>query len=500
MPQYFSPGVYVEEVPSAVQPIAGVSTSTAAFLGIVPDTIQIPEENPDYDPTILLKDKTSKDPNAVPYRTWTFPFPANDPGFVAAQTKLDKLTGDVKAALTAAAAANPRTSIDATLMPALRAAQKDRGRYAAYLAAGSAMADENVPVLCTTFSDFKRSFGGFSMSGVGIDPKAPLNDFTDGTDKTKTELQNWLAHAVFGFFNNGGTRCWVMRASDLISMRDPEFLTPLEAIDEISLVLAPGIVDKAVQDNIVSHCESLTSRFAILDAPVGTSLDAASIMVNVTDSDYAALYFPWISIEDPATQLANPDGDGEMLCPPSGHVAGIYSRVDHERGVFKAPANEVVRGALELAVHVSRSQQDGLNPLGVNCIRYINNGFKVWGARTVGGDDNNDLKYINVRRTLIFLRESIDRGTQWAVFEPNDRSLWAKITRNITAFLTTVWQDGALFGSSPAEAFYVKCDDETNPPEDRDLGKVTTEIGVAIVEPAEFVIFRISQWEPPTTS
>jgi len=218
------------------------------------------------------------------------------------------------------------------------------------------------------------------------------------------------------------------------------------------------------------------------------------------NTDYGAIYFPYILVFDMPTQLLNPDGDGRIAIPPSGHIAGIYSRVDHERGVFKAPANEVIRGALDLGHQVSRNQQDGLNPYGVNIIRFINDNITVWGARTIGGDANTDLKYINVRRTLIFLRESIDQGTQWAVFEPNDRSLWAKITRNITAFLTTVWADGALFGSTPKEAFYVKCDDETNPPEERDLGKVTTEIGVAIVRPAEFVIFRISQWEGPTAS
>jgi phage tail sheath protein FI len=217
--------------------------------------------------------------------------------------------------------------------------------------------------------------------------------------------------------------------------------------------------------------------------------------MKVARTDYGALYYPWIQVFDIATQLMAPDGNGERLCAPSGHVAGIYARVDHERGVHKAPANEVVRGALELDDQISKNIQDGLNPHGINCIRNINDDITVWGARTVGGDANTDLKYINVRRTLIFLRKSIDQGTQWVVFEPNDRSLWAKITRNVTAFLTTVWRDGALFGSTPQEAFYVKCDDETNPPEERDLGKVTTEIGVAIVEPAEFVIFRISQWE-----
>ena len=157
----------------------------------------------------------------------------------------------------------------------------------------------------------------------------------------------------------------------------------------------------------------------------------------------------------------------------------------------------MVRGATGIAVQISRALQDGLNPAGVNCIRNINDNITVWGARTVGGDFNADLKYINVRRTLIFLRKSIDQGTQWVVFEPNDRTLWSKIVRNVTAFLTVVWRDGALFGSSPQEAFFVKCDDETNPPEDRDIGRVTTEIGVAIVRPAEFVIFRISQWGGP---
>jgi uncharacterized protein len=139
-----------------------------------------------------------------------------------------------------------------------------------------------------------------------------------------------------------------------------------------------------------------------------------------------------------------------------------------------------------------------LNPKGVNCIRSLNDNILVWGARTVGGDANADLKYINVRRMLLFLRESIDEGTQWVVFEPNTPALWQKITRNVTAFLTNVWRSGALFGTTPQEAFYVKCDAETNPPELRELGQVVTEIGVAIVRPAEFVIFRISQWTAPS--
>ena len=214
-------------------------------------------------------------------------------------------------------------------------------------------------------------------------------------------------------------------------------------------------------------------------------------------TDLAAWYFPWIKVFDPGTQLQDPTRDGSLAVPPSGHLAGIYARVDTERGVFKAPANEVVRGALGVTHALSKADQDGLNPKGVNCIRVLNDNIYVWGARTIGGDANADLKYISVRRTLLFLRESIEQGTQWAVFEPNTPALWAKITRNVTAFLTTVWRSGALFGTTPQEAFFVKCDAETNPAELRDLGQVVTEIGVAIVRPAEFVIFRISQFSAP---
>ncbi len=165
--------------------------------------------------------------------------------------------------------------------------------------------------------------------------------------------------------------------------------------------------------------------------------------------------------------------------------------------MHKAPANEPVLGALGLKYKISKAQQDGLNPQGVNCIRDLNGNIRVWGGRTIGGDANGEWKYINVRRLFLFLRESIDEGTQWVVFEPNSPALWAKIRRNVNAFLTNVWRSGALFGNTANEAFYVKCDEETNPPEVRDLGQVVTEIGVAVVKPAEFVIFRISQWAGP---
>jgi hypothetical protein len=270
----------------------------------------------------------------------------------------------------------------------------------------------------------------------------------------------------------------------------------------------PGVTDMALISKIDTHCRVTTQdRVAIFDSPEIVADNKGFVDLTQLDpsnpkhilppySDYAAYYFPWIQVFDPATKTLQLQSDGRIFVPPSGHVAGIYARVDVRRGVFKAPANEVVMGALGLKYTLSKAHQDGLNPQGVNCIRDLNGNIRVWGARTIGGDANTEWRYISVRRTMLFLRESIDEGLQWAVFEPNDQSLWAKITRNVSAFLTTQWQLGMLFGSTAQEAFYVKCDAETNPPELRELGQVVTEIGVAIVRPAEFVIFRISQWQP----
>jgi len=548
MPEYLSPGVYVEEIPSAIKPIAGVSTSTACFIGLVPPKIEIPFVNPSYDPT----DKSDKP--APPYLTRPFPFrelPAEGSAersafdtFKAAPDKLKALARPDNPNLPSEATQKDPKQV-AEFLQQRSAIALFKGTYPELADGGTALdafqknqdalgkladankpdhpsedtrknptnlaqfrdlkkkisrfkdqypdiADVREPILCTTFSDFQRNFGDFSTDGLSVEPGGDL-------PADKTGMQNQLAHAVFGFFNNGGTRCYVMRVDSVEALRDPLSLTPLEAIDEISLVAAPGIVDPIVQDNIVTHCQNMSDRFAILDAPVldeATPLTKENIK-NVGNTDYGALYFPWIWVFDPVTQMMHPDGNGEILCAPSGHIAGIYSRTDHERGVFKAPANEVLRGALDLDHQVSRNVQDGLNPYGINCIRNVNDNIRVWGARTIGGDANADLKYISVRRTLLYLRKSIDHGTQWVVFEPNDRSLWAKITRNVSAFLTGVWRDGALFGSTPEEAFYVKCDDETNPPDARDNGIVTTEIGVSIVRPAEFVVFRIQQWPGP---
>ena len=229
-------------------------------------------------------------------------------------------------------------------------------------------------------------------------------------------------------------------------------------------------------------------RIAVLDSEENIDLSNSEDVKKLKpfDSTYAALYFPWIQVYDPASQ-------SNIYIPPSGHIAGVYARVDGQRGVHKAPANEPILGALGLKYNLSQTKQDLLNPDGINCIRKLNDNIRVWGARTLGGDANEEFKYLNVRRYFNYLKDSLDKGTQWAVFEPNNPDLWQRIKRNVSSFLIEEWRAGALFGNTEQEAFYVKCDAETNPPEERKKGKVIAEVGVSISYPAEFVIFRLSQ-------
>ncbi|HYN95482.1 MAG TPA: phage tail sheath subtilisin-like domain-containing protein [Pilimelia sp.] len=275
----------------------------------------------------------------------------------------------------------------------------------------------------------------------------------------------------------------------------------LEAVDDITMIAAPdlmgayqrGALDldsvKAVQLAMIAHCELMGDRMAILDPPPGLSpqqvkswrMDQAGY-----DSKYAALYYPWVSVFDQAA-------GAQQLLPPSGYLAGVWARNDGTRGVHKAPANEIVRGALALETQVTRAEQDLLNPMGVNCIRaFPGRGIRVWGARTLSSDPA--WRYLNVRRLFNYLEESILGGTQWVVFEPNDDALWARIRRTISAFLINEWRRGALFGLTPDEAFFVKCDQETNPAEAIDAGQVVCLVGVAPVKPAEFVVFQLSQY------
>jgi phage tail sheath protein FI len=262
-------------------------------------------------------------------------------------------------------------------------------------------------------------------------------------------------------------------------------LSSFNEIDDISIVYVPNtFVVQNLYDELVSHCEKLKDRFAITDSAKGVPpLDQK----KPSDTEYAALYCPWIHVIDPNT-------GSKILVPPGGFIAGIYARSDTEKGVHKAPANEIVKGAVSLEFSISKSVQDVLNPEGINCIRaFSGRGIRVWGARTLSSDSL--WKYISVRRLFLYLEESIEEGTQWVVFEPNDEKLWNMIKQSITQFLTRVWKDGALMGRTPEEAFFVKCDRTTMTQHDIDNGRLIVIIGVAPVKPAEFVIFRIAQWK-----
>ena len=275
---------------------------------------------------------------------------------------------------------------------------------------------------------------------------------------------------------------------------DRKGLYTLKNVDDISIVAIPGITTQHLQNKLIIHCETtMKDRFAVLDSEEKADLDRIRKQRNLYDSKYAALYYPWVRVFDPLSKK-------RTNVPPSGYMCGIYARSDIERGVHKAPANEIVRGALGLEEFdgvkrvITKGQQDVLNPLGVNCIRaFRGRGIRVWGARTISSDSL--WKYINVRRLFIFLEESIEDGTQWVVFEPNNEKLWARVRQTITQFLTRVWRDGALMGTTPGEAFFVRCDRTTMTQDDIDNGRLIVLIGVAPVKPAEFVIFRIAQWQ-----
>ncbi|MDR0858124.1 MAG: phage tail sheath subtilisin-like domain-containing protein, partial [Oscillospiraceae bacterium] len=241
-----------------------------------------------------------------------------------------------------------------------------------------------------------------------------------------------------------------------------------------------------VQAALIAHCENLKSRFAVLDIPLDLKkVGEVTEHRDMYDSTYAAIYHPWLEALDPLSKRS-------AFFPPSGAMIGIYARTDTERGVHKAPANEIVRNTTGLSVSYNTGEQDILNPLGVNLIRaFTGRGIRVWGARTISS--NGLWKYLNVRRLFIFVEESIKANTNWVVFEPNSEVLWSRVSRTIEMFLAGVWRSGALAGTSPNEAFYVECGRTTMTQDDIDNGRLICNIGIAPVKPAEFVIFRITQ-------
>jgi phage tail sheath protein FI len=272
-------------------------------------------------------------------------------------------------------------------------------------------------------------------------------------------------------------------------------LKQLEALEDISIVAAPGstwrATDRAddvaaITNLLISHAERMRYRIAVLDSHEGMTIADVRKLKAKLDSKYAALYYPWVTVFDPVTRQ-------RLNLPPSGFVAGIYARNDTERAVYKAPANEVVRGAIGFETLINTAQQEVLNPEGINAFRFFEGrGYRLWGARTISSDP--EWKYVNLRRYFAYLERSIDKGTQWAVFEPNGEALWANVRATVRDFLVNEWAGGALLGDKPEKAFFVRCDRSTMTQNDLDNGRLVCLIGVAPLRPAEFVIFRIGQW------
>jgi hypothetical protein len=476
-----APGVYVNEVDVA-GPISGVGTSTAAFLGVA-------GSGPIADPTLITNltaftetfggagqpDAASAD---LVHGVRGF---FENGGTVAYVTRLGLTRARASAQLTGGDPAKPVLTVtairagvtgNAISVEVQRPDDADDPHFTLVVRGPAENQAETFADLSMDPSDI--AFAGSALEGAPVTVAVLHPD--DRTPPAKTTKAVPLA---------GGRDDTPEETEAAWS----EALDALAKVDEVSLVCAPGFTAPAVHAKLVEHCERTGDRFAILDA--SRDADPQTVATGSrprSSGGYGALYYPWLTIPDPTRR------DGTLPVPPSGHVAGVIARVDTERGVHKAPANEAINGVLGVNRVVDDGEHGVLNDAGVNVLRVFPGRSRpvVWGARTIA--DRTEWQYVNVRRLFLFVEESIQQGIRWAVFEPNDRTLWKQLDRTITEFLTRVWSSGALFGATAAEAFYVKIDEENNLPADRESGVVTVEIGIAPVRPAEFVIVRIGVW------
>ncbi len=513
MPEYLSPGVYVEEVDSGPRPIEGAGTATAAFVGFAPAG---PANRP-----VLVTNWTQYVDSFGSLEEGGRRNPHLDGAYLSHAVYGYFLNGGGRCYVTRIAPANPSSNSkkDETLqlpsksskaMPSLTVSPKATAAEDISVEVAPPSGDE--PPEATFTLKIRMGTVEETYENVNLGKRGGKNvaEAVNTASRLITIVEEQATGTLAERVPETGT--YVLKATPISSapkvqssdfagsVADRSGMEGLEVAEDVTMVCCPDIMSayeagaldadgvKAVQLAMIAHCERMGDRVAILDTPPGLSpQDAKRWRERDTnyDSKYAAVYYPWLKIQGANGQ--------PVSVPPSGHMAGIWARSDNERGVHKAPANEVVRGVLEPYVQVTKGEQDTLNPVGVNCIRtFTGRGVRVWGARTISSDPA--WRYINVRRLFNYVEKSIEAGTQWVVFEPNDPDLWARVKRDVEAFLTGAWRDGMLFGRTPGESFYVKCDEELNPPDVRDRGQLVIEIGLAPVKPAEFVIFRLSQW------
>jgi phage tail sheath protein FI len=510
MPQYLSPGVYVEEIDSGSRPIEGVGTAVAAFVGMA-------ETGPPDTPTLVTNwgqfTKTFgefMEGSYLAHAVYGYFLNGGGSCYVIRVAANGNGTGPGHPA-TAELTSGSETRIGAYRVTAVEAGTAGNEVSVEIPPPAEGEADDTWKLIVRQGGNVVEEFDNLTTRRTRQNAVTVVNASKLIRLEEVAEAGT-LARPAPGTINlSGGAAPAAVPAhispDDYVGdSADRTGFGGLEAIDTVTMVCVPdlmaayqqGMVDlegvQAVHLAMIAHCELMNDRVAIIDPPPG--LNAQQIrewrMEKAGyDSKQAALYWPWVKVFDPSSGQA-------IFVPPSGHMAGIWARNDNDRGVHKAPANEVIRGAIALELNITKAEHDLLNPNGINCIRtFAGRGIRVWGARTLSSDPA--WRYLNVRRFFNYLEKSILNGTDWVVFEPNDIALWAKIRRTIASFLVMEWRKGALFGATPGDSFYVKCDDETNPAEGIDLGQVVCEIGVAPVKPAEFVIFRLSQFSGGTS-
>ena len=525
MPEYLSPGVYVEEVSTGPKPIEGVSTSVAGFLGPTergPEEIQYITSWLDF--ARWYGGHLGVDKSFMSYAVQGFFDNGGKRCFVARIVGSDAGYSQLPAnaagnfEITAYGRGTWGANVFVRVIPASKSKNAKSGdaaekwlRLQVLYFSGQAPSPDKIadpfdrekinkkglirPDVIEDFDDLSldptAANSLVTVINLGSrliqvkppesgEPKLPIGPFTPlgpGAGGLPTSLANYTT-------------------LDLLPLPDgtkqPIGFEAMDTIDAVSLLLAPDHVHPSLPANernalaheVIKRCEQLKDRFAILSTD--SSFDQKSPKFDF-DTMFGALYHPWIWVYDPVTR-------DDQLVPPAGHMAGIIARTDIEQGVFKAPANAVVVGANDLQAPLPKGVQDLLNPIGVNCIRDFRSdrrGIRLWGARTMSSDP--EWKYINVRRLFLYIEESIDEGTQWVVFEPNNETTWGRVQRSISNFLMTIWRAGGLFGSKPEEAFFVRCDRTTMSEDDIENGRLVCQIGVCPVRPAEFVIFRIGQ-------
>ena len=512
MPEYVAPGVYIEEIEAGPRPIEGVPTSTAAFLGETERGTLRPRLVTSYKEYERCFGGTFGETKFLPCAvngffenggqrlyvcrlvgTHATPAEAAFGGYVVRAVGAGSWGTRVWARIDDSTTKGP--AADGSLRPV---GFRLRLAYWANTAPGLQLFDPFAdaatlprPTLVEDFDDLvtdvaspdfheTRLRDGSALATLvrtaGVPADARPANGAQSLAQSGTDDPNPLTVADY--------------EGELVSGAPRSELQGLAALDsdsyrDVALAYAPS-VGVAIAQAIIAHCERLRFRFAVLDCDMGVSnASALDPRTAIQDTSYAAFYYPWLVIADPQT-------GARRTVPPGGHVLGVYARTDLERGVFKAPANETLRGVLELEFDVNDATQDLLNPRGVNVIRlFAGGGIRVWGARTMAS--NALWKYVSVRRLLIFLERSIYDGTQWVVFEANGKPLWERVTDAIRLFLRGQWRLGALLGATEDKAFFVKCDETTMTQDDIDNGRLICEVGVAPVRPAEFVIFRIFQ-------